>query len=679
MRKLFAILTFMLALSVQPDKTESYVMSVLSSGAQIRWELGGSSSPIVRNGRVVYNLNPSGSDNVSFSQVEAAIAASFQAWEDIPTSAIAFTRGENRTETGARNDGIFQIYWRENTLMDDGLDLTGTLAVTRISSFSSGEIADASMVFNGVENTWATNGAAQSADIAEVATHEIGHAFGLSHSPVGAATMFPRTGYGFTRGRTPATDDQIATSLLYPANGFLSQTGALRGFVRDGGGGIFGANVVVSDANGNVLATALSQRDGSYSVRGLPPGNHTAFVEALDGPGGLYFGAADLTGFYSTLSTNFLTTNDVGVSIQAAGETARDFTVTRNTPAFNAHLVYNPATGGFSNLGATARAGAAVTLGVGGPNLPTSGAPLSVSGAGVNITRTRFGTLSGNGGNAILIDVVISGDAAPGARSLIVSGGGQRSILPGALEIVGTGAQTLSVVSAANFASRVAAESIVSAFGRNLATVTLTANSTPLPTALGGTSVRLRDSAGVERLAPLFFVSPTQVNYQMTPGLALGTTSVSVTSGGGQTSTGTLQLEALAPGLFAAAGNGQGPAAALALRIRQNGSQSFEPAVRFDAALNRFVTVPIDLGLTTDQVFLVLFGTGFRNRSSLNNVLVNVGGRAQQVTFAGAQGSLVGLDQLNARLERGLIGRGEVDVTLSVDGRAANTLRVNIK
>jgi uncharacterized protein (TIGR03437 family) len=38
-----------------------------------------------------------------------------------------------------------------------------------------------------------------------------------------------------------------------------------------------------------------------------------------------------------------------------------------------------------------------------------------------------------------------------------------------------------------------------------------------------------------------------------------------------------------------------------------------------------------------------------------------------------------GLDQINILLTRNLVGRGEVDLVLTVDGQAANTVRVNIK
>jgi uncharacterized protein (TIGR03437 family) len=100
---------------------------------------------------------------------------------------------------------------------------------------------------------------------------------------------------------------------------------------------------------------------------------------------------------------------------------------------------------------------------------------------------------------------------------------------------------------------------------------------------------------------------------------------------------------------------------------------------RFDPTAGRFVAVPIDLGPEADQVILVLFGTGIRFRSMLSAVTVRVGGIDAQVVFAGDQGGFAGLDQVNARLSRSLIGRGNVDVVLTVDGKMANTIQVNIK
>jgi uncharacterized protein (TIGR03437 family) len=165
----------------------------------------------------------------------------------------------------------------------------------------------------------------------------------------------------------------------------------------------------------------------------------------------------------------------------------------------------------------------------------------------------------------------------------------------------------------------------------------------------------------------------------MPAGTVNGTASATLTSGDGTVSAGIVQIASVAPGLFAADASGSGLAAATALRVKADGSQQFEPVARFDAAQQKFVAEPIDLGPETEQVFLLLFGTGIRFRSALSAVTAKLGGVDCQVTFAGAQGGFVGLDQVNVRLSRSLIGRGEVDVALTVDGQTANTLKVHIR
>ncbi|MGH9840182.1 MAG: Ig-like domain-containing protein, partial [Blastocatellia bacterium] len=242
------------------------------------------------------------------------------------------------------------------------------------------------------------------------------------------------------------------------------------------------------------------------------------------------------------------------------------------------------------------------------------------------------------------------------------------------------GSYTVASVSAASFSgAALAAESIVAAFGSSLATSVQVATSLPLPTSLAGTTVKVKDSSGAERSSPLFFVASLQVNYLIPPGTANGTATITITSGDGVSSTGTTQIVTVAPGLFSANASGQGVAAAIALRVRADGSQSFEAVARFDSAQNKFVAVPIDLGPPTDQIFLLLFGTGWRLNSGLPSVMVKIGGVDAEVLYAGPQSGFVGLDQLNVRLLRTLAGRGEVDLVLTVDGKAANTLKVGVR
>jgi uncharacterized protein (TIGR03437 family) len=189
----------------------------------------------------------------------------------------------------------------------------------------------------------------------------------------------------------------------------------------------------------------------------------------------------------------------------------------------------------------------------------------------------------------------------------------------------------------------------------------------------------VRDSAGEERLAPLFFVAPSQINYQIPEGSATGQATVTITAGDGQVSTGALNIADIAPGLFSAESSGQGVAAAIALRVKANGTQSYEPIARYDAAQNRFVAAPIDLGEAGDQVFLLLFGTGFRHQHDLATVTVRLGDAPTEPLFAGPQGGYAGLDQLNLRIPRSLAGRGEVEVTLTVDGHESNHVKIQVK
>jgi len=238
----------------------------------------------------------------------------------------------------------------------------------------------------------------------------------------------------------------------------------------------------------------------------------------------------------------------------------------------------------------------------------------------------------------------------------------------------------LASVSAASFSgASLASESIAVAFGSNLATGTQVATTLPLPTSLAGAQVLVKDSAGTERLAPLFFAAPGQINYQIPPGIVTGAATITVSNGNTAVGFGTTQIEVVAPGLFAANASGQGVAAAYALRVKAGGSQTTDPVAQFDTAQSKFVSVPIDLGPESDQVFLVLFGTGIRFRSALSAVTAKIGGVDAQVMFAGPQGGFVGLDQVNLLIPRSLAGRGEVDVTLIVNGKLANTVKVNIK
>jgi len=287
------------------------------------------------------------------------------------------------------------------------------------------------------------------------------------------------------------------------------------------------------------------------------------------------------------------------------------------------------------------------------------------------LTITSGASGSGNGG----VNISVGANTNGVRRSATLSIAGQTLTMTQAGQAGGT--QT-SVSAASYSASGLARDSIAAAFGSGLARATLSALGLPLRPSLAGTIVRVKDSSGVERLAPLFFVSPTQVNFQIPPGTSTGTAGITVTSGDGTVSTGSSQIASVAPGLFSANSDGQGVAAAYAVRVR-NGAQTIEDIFEYNAALNKFISKPLDLGPSGDVVVLVFFGTGIRNRTAQSAVSCLIGGENAVVQFASSAPGFMGLDQVNALVPRNLAGRGEVDVVLTVDGQLANPVKVSFR
>jgi uncharacterized protein (TIGR03437 family) len=223
---------------------------------------------------------------------------------------------------------------------------------------------------------------------------------------------------------------------------------------------------------------------------------------------------------------------------------------------------------------------------------------------------------------------------------------------------------TASTVSAASFSDKLASKAIVAAFGTGLATTTLSAASQPLPTELGGVTVRITDSAGVTRNAPLFFVSPQQVNYQIAADTAAGPATVFVASGDGRVSTGAIQILAAAPALFTLSQDGRGPAAAL-------DAFTFTPAP-FNATRNGQPNI------------IAFFGSGLGADATdvdgnvAANVSVTIDGNPAIVQYAGRAPGFTGLNQLNVVLTAG-ISSGAHNVQVTRNGVASNVAPIAIR
>jgi uncharacterized protein (TIGR03437 family) len=227
-----------------------------------------------------------------------------------------------------------------------------------------------------------------------------------------------------------------------------------------------------------------------------------------------------------------------------------------------------------------------------------------------------------------------------------------------------------------------AAESIIAIFGERFTNTVAVANSTPLPLTLGGVRVFITQQ-GANFPMPLFFVSPNQINCQLfnavTQAAPRGPITLTLTTRDGVSISEPINIVNVAPGIFSADSTGKGLPAAVVLRVKANGEQVYEPVARFDAAENRLVAVPIDVSNANEHVFLILYGTGVRFRSSLSAMSASVGDTPVEVLYAGVQSEFVGLDQINLRLPSSLAGRGEVEVQVAADGAAANVVKISVK
>jgi uncharacterized protein (TIGR03437 family) len=232
---------------------------------------------------------------------------------------------------------------------------------------------------------------------------------------------------------------------------------------------------------------------------------------------------------------------------------------------------------------------------------------------------------------------------------------------------------TLTVVNAATFTpGPLAVSSIAAVFGKNLASNTASADSNSLPNTLAGTTVTIEDSTGVSRPAQLFYVSPNQVNFLVPPGLASGTATLMIKGSNRQTLTAQVRIAPVAPALFTV--GRAGIAAAYAVTVGPGNTQATQPV--FTVQNGNFVTSPIDV--STGNVYLVLFGTGF-DAVDATSVSARIQGVDSDVSYAGPQQSLAGLDQVNIRIPSTLAGTKVVSVDLTIGGIRTNTVYIEVK
>lgn len=222
------------------------------------------------------------------------------------------------------------------------------------------------------------------------------------------------------------------------------------------------------------------------------------------------------------------------------------------------------------------------------------------------------------------------------------------------------------LVNGASFAvhpAPVSAGSIVSIFGKDLATGTVWASSIPLPTNLNGTQVFMNAFA-----APLFFVSPLQINAELPWELSADSEVwVQVIVNGVASNMVMANLAEDAPGTFTISQDGKGPAAVLhasdsRLVTEANPAQPGE-------FLEIFVT---GLGPVMNQPATGEAGAANPLSETLTTPTVAIDGVLAKVTFAGLAPGFVGLYQINVQVPNGMVTNPQAAVMIAAKEGVSN-------
>jgi len=381
------------------------------------------------NGTLIPVAWPDGSFPIRYSidrrvadtipQAAAMLDRAGKDWSAIPETNIGFQSLGVVDGASAGKDGRNTI-----SMADDLFAGQKFIALTTNWYDDNGRIVEADMQ---IDPTAVSGGY----NIQQLVDHEMGHVLGLDHSAVLSSVMYPYVGTGNTTAALDS-DDRVAIGAAYAKN--KPATGAtLEGRVYGDDGGIFAAQVVAVNDKGEPVSTALSDKNGNFSMQGVPSGTYRIYAEPLDGP----FAVQNLSGFWQSAKvTSFPTQYADGGPLHV--ENGRIYGNLNVNGAGSVRL--NPKwigawAAGTDNVSLQAmptmlHAGSTVTLGIGGDGFTSGMTTFDVPNPGFH--RTSDFKWSSN-----YVCATFSVDAATPAGSVVVmvKSGNESAALTGALRI----------------------------------------------------------------------------------------------------------------------------------------------------------------------------------------------------------------------------------------------------
>jgi uncharacterized protein (TIGR03437 family) len=227
-----------------------------------------------------------------------------------------------------------------------------------------------------------------------------------------------------------------------------------------------------------------------------------------------------------------------------------------------------------------------------------------------------------------------------------------------------------ALLNAASFAldSPVAPGSLVSLFGSNLANAALAAESLPLGTSLGDTTVQLGDAP-----LPLAYASSGQINAQIPRGVPLNSElELTVTRGAALSLPQPVITAVAAPGVFTRDQSGAGPGLIVngadnSLNDAEHPAHAGDTIVIYGTGLGAVTPLPPDGGGADSAA-----GTD-------NSATLTIGGRPAQVTYSGLTPGFPGLYQVNAVIAAGTPSGDGLSVVLTVARQVSRPVTISVR
>ncbi len=293
-------LGFLLLLGISATWVGAHVRLIYSgNGKALFWSSPESISVVI---------NSDGSDDLGDQAHMPALRNAVDAWNGVTGTRARLVENTSTQAQNSRNWSSSQYHMM---LFDESNSSgffppgSGIVAVTPLTFFTTGQIIDADVLFNGGGFKFTTSSEPGGFDVQDVATHELGHLLGLDHSGCAGATMFPYVDQTVILHRSLSADDARGIESIYP----VSQKASIKGSVRRAGPGtvVKGAWVGARDAQGRLAAAALTNSTGNFTLSSLSPGTYRVYATPLDYPvsaSNLGAGRTIQTDFESTLSSS---------------------------------------------------------------------------------------------------------------------------------------------------------------------------------------------------------------------------------------------------------------------------------------------------------------------------------------------------------------------------------------